>query len=160
MSGCAYIDVLPAAASVHLLITDFSRRRITVSGLVVFAACSFSAAAFAYPFRLLCLQVGINCGLLSLLALFLWGYFRLRYDLPFRGFRHFLGSGDLVFLAVTTPLFAPAAFLRFQIVACLLALVWWFVAGRKRRRTIPFAGMLAITLWGFLLHDIICLWLA
>lgn len=139
-----------------LLVSDFRCRRVGVGWLALFGAVAVLTTVTLYPFCRACLHTGINCGLLVMLGLLLWIYFRLRHGL--RRLRYCLGSGDVWLLMASAPLFAPAAFLRFLIFSCLLSLLWWVAAGRKHRRTIPFAGMLGLTLWGVALLNLFRLW--
>lgn len=68
------------------------------------------------------------------------------------------GAGDAVFLLAVTPLFAPTEFLYFLLAACIAAFIWWSLLRSKRRRTIPLAGFMALTLVGYSLCKFFGLW--
>lgn len=65
------------------------------------------------------------------------------------------GTGDVVMMAVVTPLFAPMAYVRFLLVSCIAALIWWVV---RRPATIPLAGFMALTLGVYALCKTVGIW--
>lgn len=151
-----YIWLVPALAAVPLIRSDLRSRRIGTGWLGAFGAAALLTAFAVYRWSDVLLHAGINSLLTLLSGGCLAGYLRLRYGRRAR-LTHYFGTGDWVFLLTLAPMFSPADFLRLQIVACLLSLAGWL--GRNRRRsTVPFAGVLALTFLGFILLKIIRSW--
>lgn len=86
-------------------------------------------------------------------SLVIWQVVRRR---PLRAFfiRSF-GAGDAVMMAAVAPLFDPVAYVRFLMVSCLAALMWWTL---KRPATLPLAGFMALTLCVYALCKTAGLW--
>lgn len=135
--------VLPA---LPLVIEDFRLRRISVVWLGVMGVLTFLLAVIDVGWRQVLLYTALNCISLTLLTALLALWLQIRGRQPRQLFRMWIGSGDIVLMAVLTPLFAPDTYVRFVLAACLAGLAWWMV---KRPTTIPLAGIMALALTGY-----------
>lgn len=148
-------SILLLVSLIPLIYEDFRMRRVGVVWLVVAAVAAVAVGFVDDGFRRMLTHVSANAALLLLLWLFLAMYLRLRGKRFGRSF----GAGDAVFLLCATPLFAPADYLRFLIVACIVSLGWWAIVGAgKKRRTIPFVGMMCLVLAVYIPCKICGLW--
>lgn len=158
MCEMIYMQVGPALCCVPLMVWDFRRRRVAATWLGVLGMAALVAGWYgeggAVIGRVLC-----NALVLVFLAACMGIYFRLRYGKSRGRWRWFLGAGDVWFVGALTPLFAPEAFVRFLIVACLAAL-GWYVCRYPRRRTIPFVGIAGAVFIGRALFYLGRAWLA
>lgn len=144
--------LLPA---VPLAVGDFRRREVAVAWLGVLFVAAAAVAGSNGGWDMLWLHTAVNTSLLLSGAAFmaLWACLRRR---PIRTFfARSLGAGDAAMLLALTPLFAPAAYVRFVLAACLAALGWWTV---KRPGTIPLAGFMALTLAAYAVLKICGIW--
>lgn len=149
MSGWPYLLLLIPA--VPLVWTDFRTRRVALVWLGVLALGALTVGALAAGFQSMLMQTVINIGMLIVIGAVVAGYLCLRgYRLP-----ETFGAGDVVMLGVLTPLFTPAGYLRFLVVACCLGLLWWVV---KRSSTIPFVGVMSVVLVGYSVCKTVGLW--
>lgn len=140
--------LLPPAAGI--VREDVGCRRVSVVCIILLGGAAFVAGCIATDWRTTLTYAGCNAAVLLLLTACLWVWMRLRG----KTLRHGFGSGDLAAAAATAPYFAPICYVRFLIVACAASLVWWCACGMRRRRTIPFAGILCGVLIVYTLYDI------
>ena len=85
-----------------------------------------------------------GCTLIALLMLCLAGYLKLRCRRIRLGAA--FGAGDWCYIVALSPLLPPADLLKLLVAAAAASLVWHRILNRGRRSTIPFAGMIGITL--------------
>jgi hypothetical protein len=92
----------------------------------------------------------LNTLQLTLLIACLTGYYRIRNGIAAGTFFSTkLGTGDLLFWLVSTPLFNPVNFLLWMVASLLFSLVaHWFVllVSGKKQLTVPLAGLQAVAL--------------
>lgn len=144
MTTLAIIWFAPAAVLLPIVVSDFRRRRISVLWLAaLFAVTAFTAAYTESP-RAAMTHFLYGCALVALLMLCLAGYLKLRYRRIRLGSA--FGAGDRYCIVALSPMFPPADLLKLLVASALAALAWDRIANRGRRRTIPFAGMIGITL--------------
>ncbi len=143
--------LLPAAV---LARDDFRTRRVGILWLAALGAAAVVAAWSTQGARAAAEHMLCNSVLLLVSGAALTCYLRLRRLPAHRS----IGAGDIIFITALTPLFAPAAFLRFLLAACIVALIWWAGCGR-RSRTVPFVGAAGIALAGWVALRFIRLWI-
>lgn len=158
MSLSVIILFAPAAASVPIVISDFRRRRISVVWLVVLLAVAMSSAAYFESWRIASVRLLEGVVVTALLLACLGTYLRMRYGASARLDRAF-GAGDAYCMIALSPLFPPADLLKLLVAAALLSLTWHRTLNRGRRGTIPFAGMIGLTLIGVVSIRFLLLWL-
>lgn len=157
MPALPFIWLLPAACCLPLACSDFRRRRVAVVWLAALGVASFVAGAVGQGVQPTLLHTCFNA-LAAMLAIGITALWMSLRNLPLRRFfSRAFGAGDVAMLCALAPLFDPLGYVRLLVAACLPALAWWSVA-RKRRRTIPFAGMLALTLIGHAVFRFIRAW--
>lgn len=144
MSISAFIWFAPAAASLPIVVSDFRRRRVSVTWLAALFVASVFASAYSESLRAAMTHLLYGCTLAALLMLCLAGYLKLRYRRIRLGTA--FGAGDLCHIIALSPLFPPADLLKLLVAAAAISLAWYRILNRGRRSTIPFAGMIGITL--------------
>ena len=114
-------------------------------------------SVLAYSFLITGVEIAIhlaaiNIALLSTLALGVGGYYYLTKRLE--DLKSSIGIGDLIFLAILTPLFDIYSFLYFLIASFALGILWWLASYllKCRRQTIPFISVTIITFFIYLLY--------
>lgn len=142
--------LLPLVPAAVLACEDWRTRRVSVAWLIALGVTAGAAAWLTEGWRTMVWHMAINSVLLLVAGLAVTGYLRLQG----LSVRHSFGCGDLVCLAVLTPLFGAREFVRLSIAACLAALMWWWLR-RARRRTVPFVAMIGIALGGWVMLRIL-----
>jgi len=150
------IWLVPAVVSVPLVVSDFRCRRVSVLWLAaVFLVCTAVAVYTESPLTALH-HLLAGCILIVLLMLCLTCYLWLRYGRARLG--DAFGAGDWCYIVALSPLFSLSDLLKLLVAAALLSLVWYRLLNRGRRRTIPFAGIIGITLTGVIIIRFCTLW--
>lgn len=138
---------------------DFRARRVEVVWLVVLGIAALAAAWLSEGWRAMWQHTLCNALLSVLLLGLLALWIRVRHRQPLRRFRtHWFGAGDWAMMLAVAPLFSPETYIRFLLVACIAALGWWYLLRSDRRRTIPLAGFMAVTLIGYSLFRFFISW--
>ena len=158
MSVSAVIWFIPAAVSIPVAISDFRRRRVSVLALAAVFVATAAAAAYAESCRAAVRHLVAGCILAAALMTCLAAYMHLRYRGQIR-LRHGFGAGDWCYMIALSPMFPPADLLTLLIASATLSLIWYRTINRRRRRTIPFAGMTAVTLTCVTVIRFCMLWL-
>lgn len=135
--------VVPAAV---LGVSDFRRRSIPVGWLVAFGLCVLSRAAVLSPLTEMLYHILTNTLLLGWMLGGVWLYLRLRYGRQANLFRRSVGSGDLVFAVLLTPLAPLPQYLLLLLGGCLAGLAYWIGVRTAVRRsaTIPLVTFLSL----------------
>lgn len=144
--------LLPA---VPLAWEDFRVREVSVVWLAVLGVLSVAVGWSMAGLHPMLWHAVVNAGVLAAL-----GFAMLLYQLCRRRpygefFGRSFGLGDAVMMLAVVPLFAPAAYVRFLLTACIAALGWW---GVRRPATIPLAGFMALALAVYAVCKTLGLW--
>ncbi|MBO9620532.1 MAG: hypothetical protein J7539_16025 [Niabella sp.] len=140
--------ILLSGVLLLIAISDIRRRQIA---LYYFGLLGIAVAGFALlraDGLLLMKNMLINSLLLSLMLGGLYFFYRMKYGKDRSQLFTKLGTGDLLFWLLLTPLFAPVNFLNWMIgsfTVCLL-LTLALHMGSHKTQTIPLAGYQAIVL--------------
>lgn len=154
-----WIYLLPVIPAGVLASEDFRRRRISLIWLVILGICTTTIGVLRDGVVIVALRIGGNMVLTVILFLCIAMWVGIRYRQQIRYiFPRWFGGGDLLLMLVLTPFFAPASFMQLILASSLLALIWWFLFRPRRRRTIPLAGFISLTLISILLYQSCRLW--
>lgn len=153
MSGSLYLLLLLPA--MPLVYDDFRTRRVDVVWLAGLGLVSFTLGYVERGWTPLLLYTAVNICVLLLLVAAVALYLLLRGRGVRALFNQYFGAGDAVFMLAVTPLFSSAAYVRFLLVSCLAALVCRAIS---RRKTIPLAGVMGLTLVVYALCKTTGLW--
>lgn len=137
------VSCLLLVCACAIVYDDFRRREVGVAWLLALGVCGIARGCLSCGLRTTLLHGALNACVLAALVGLLLLWHALRGASPGSLFRTAFGAGDAVLLLLLTPLFAPAAYVRLLLAACLASLAWWCL---KRPATIPFAGFLALSL--------------
>ena len=147
----------PAMVSMPIVASDFRCRHVSVVWLVaVFLVCITVAACTDSPCAALH-NLFAGCSVVALLMLGLAVYLGMRHGRMRLG--HGFGAGDWCYIAALSPLFSPSDLLKLLVAASMLSIVWFRSLNRGRRSTIPFAGMIGLTLICVVLIRFFMLWI-
>lgn len=138
--------LLPVVPATVLAVSDLRHRTIPVSWLIVFGLCVLSTAAVLSPLTETLYHIVTNTLLLGWMLGGVWLYLRLRYGRPANLFRRSVGSGDLVFALLLTPLAPLPQYLLLLLGGCMGGLAYWIGirAAVRRSATIPLVTFLSL----------------
>ena len=141
--------------AVFLVRDDFRTRTVSVVWLAVLCALSMGVGWSVAGLRQTLWYAAMNAGVLGVsgCAMLLCQMARRRPPVEF--FNRSFGLGDAAMMFAVVPLFAPAAYVRFLLAACIVALGWW---GVRRSATIPLAGFMALVLAVYAVSKTVGLW--
>lgn len=136
--------LLPVVPATVLAVSDLRHRTIPVNWLVVFGLCVLSTAAVLSPLTEMLYHIVTNTLLLGWMLGGVWLYLRLRYGRQANLFRRSVGSGDLVFALLLTPLAPLPQYLLLLLGGCLAGLAYWTIVriAVRRSATIPLVTFL------------------
>ncbi|MFQ8805418.1 MAG: hypothetical protein ACLR8Y_10280 [Alistipes indistinctus] len=111
--------LLPVVPATVLAVSDLRRRTVPVSWLTAFGLCILLPSVFLSSVGTILYNMLTNMLLLIWVFGGAWIYLKLRYRRPSSLLRQYVGSGDLIFALLLTPL-APLP----QYLLLLLGDVW------------------------------------
>ena len=144
--------LLPVAPATILAVSDLRRRTVPVSWLTAFGLCVLSPSVFLSSVGTILYNMLTNVLLLGWMFGGVWVYLRLRYRRQANLFRQYIGSGDVWFLLLLTPLFA----LPVYVVLLLCGFACGLLNGTfervffRRETTIPLVTFLSLPLTAYL----------
>src|SRR5688572_5588767 len=129
---------------------DFVSREIEVYNFLLMAIAVLVFCIQRIDTITLLLNVLINTLQLALLIVCVTGYYRVRKGIAAGTFFSTkLGTGDLLFWMLSTPLFTPVNFILWMVYSLLFSLVAYgcvMLVSGKRQLTVPLAGLQAVML--------------
>ena len=140
--------LLPVVPALSLAVSDFRHRSIPAYGLAAFASCVLSTAVFMLPARTILYNVLTNVLLLGWMFGGVWLYLKARYPRRARTLGRYIGSGDVWFLLLLTPLFALPLYVVLLLCgfACGLLYGTFVRIVARRETTIPLVTFLSLPL--------------
>lgn len=144
--------LLPVVPALSLAMSDFRHRSIPAYGLAAFASCVLSTAVLMLPARTILYNVLTNVLLLGWMFGGVWLYLKARYRRCARSLGRYIGSGDVWFLLLLTPLFALPVYVVLLLCGFSCGLLYGtsvrIVA--RRETTIPLVTFLSLSLTAYL----------
>ena len=117
--------LLPVVPATVLAVADLRHRTIPMNWLVAFGLCVPLPSVFLSSAGTILYNILTNTLLLGWVFGGVWIYLKLRCRRPGNLFRHYVGSGDLVFALLLTP-FAPLPqYLLLLLGGCMGGLAYW-----------------------------------
>ena len=142
--------LLPVVPATVLAVSDLRRRTVPVSWLTAFGLCVLSPSVFLSSVGTILYNMLTN----MLLLIWVFGgiYLKLRYRRPSSLFRQYVGSGDLIFALLLTPLAPLPQYLLLLLGGCLAGLFYWLAVRVvvQRETTIPLVTFLSLPLTAYL----------
>ena len=144
--------LLPVVPALSLAVSDFRHRSIPAYGLAAFASCVLSTAVLMLPARTILYNVLSNVLLLGWMCGGVWLYLIVRYPRRARSLGRYIGSGDVWFLLLLTPLFALPVYVVLLLCgfACGLLYGTFVRIVARRETTIPLVTFLSLSLTAYL----------
>lgn len=138
--------LLPVVPATVLAVSDLRHRTIPVNWLVVFGLCVLLPSVLLSSVGTLLYNILTNTLLLGWMLGGVWLYLRLRYGRQANLFRRSVGSGDLIFAVLLTPLAPLPQYLLLLLGGCLAGLAYWIGVRTAVRRsaTIPLVTFLSL----------------
>ena len=138
--------LLPVVPATVLAVSDLRRRTVPVSWLVAFGSCVLLPSVFLSS---------VGTILRKLLGWVFGGariYLKLRHRRPSKHLRQYVGSGDLIFALLLTPLAPLPHYLLLLLGGCLAGLFYWLTVRivARRETTIPLVTFLSLPLTAYL----------
>lgn len=148
----SFAYLLPVVPALSLAVSDFRHRSIPAYGLAAFASCVLSTAVLMLPARTILYNMLTNVLLLGWMFGGVCIYLKLRYRRPSSLLRQYVGSGDLIFALLLTPLAPLPQYLLLLLGGCLAGLFYWLVVRVvvQRETTIPLVTFLSLPLTAYL----------
>lgn len=142
------LHLLPVVPALSLAVSDFRHRNIPVCGLAVFASCVLSTAMLFFPVRTVLYNMLTNALLLGWMFGGVWLYLKMRYRRRFGSLGRYIGSGDVCFLLLLTPLFALPSYVVLLLSGFASGLLYWIAVRiiARRETTIPLVTFLNLPL--------------
>ena len=150
------MEVLLILPLISLIGSDFRKRHIRLYTLLLFAVLLWSVAFYRYGIYVVVFCVFTNSGILLLWwgGILVWNSVRhRRLRLSLKGL---IGTGDILFLFILTPVFTFRNFLFFLIGTGLLGLLYHSLFLKSRPATIPLVSMMGIGYLFYVFIDLIC----
>ena len=144
--------LLPVVPATILAVSDLRRRTVPVSWLTAFGLCVLSPSVFLSSVGTILYNMLTNVLLLGWMFGGVWVYLRLRYQRQANLFRQYIGSGDVWFLLLLTPLFALPVYVVLLLCgfACGLLYGTFVRIFFRKETTIPLVTFLSLPLTAYL----------
>ena len=152
MTWSQILHLLPVVPALSLAASDFRHRSIPIGWLIAFGSCVLSTSMLLLPVRTVLYNVLTNILLLCWLFGGVWVYLRLRYRRQANLFRQYIGSGDVWFALLLTPLFALPAYIVLLLSGFASGLFYWTAVRIvfRKETTIPLVTFLSLPLTAYL----------
>lgn len=121
----AFIPVLIPLA--FMMVSDWRTRTISLAWLVVMFLVSLAGAVLSYGLRDVMIWMFVNISILTVIALFLMVYSRIRK----KRLGELIGLGDALFFGSITPMFVPENYARLVLVMLVFSLMMWVMLRKK-----------------------------
>ena len=144
--------LLPVVPATVLAVSDLRRRTIPVSWLTAFGLCVLLPSVFLSSVGTILYNMLTNILLLIWVFGGAWIYLKLRYRRPSSFLRQYVGSGDLIFALLLTPLAPLQHYLFLLLAGCLAGLLYWLAVRvfSRKETTIPLVTFLSLPLNAYL----------
>lgn len=144
--------LLPVVPATVLAVSDLRRRTVPVSWLVAFGSCVLLPSVFLSSVGTILYNMLTNILLLGWVFGGARIYLKLRYRRLSKRLRQYVGSGDLIFALLLTPLAPLPHYLLLLLGGCLAGLFYWLAAQivARRETTIPLVTFLSLPLTAYL----------
>lgn len=148
----SFAYLLPVVPATILAVSDLRRRTVPVSWLTAFGLCVLSPSVFLSSVGTILYNMLTNVLLLGWMFGGVWVYLRLRYQRQANLFRQYIGSGDVWFLLLLTPLFALPVYVVLLLCgfACGLLYGTFVRIFFRKETTIPLVTFLSLPLTAYL----------
>ncbi|WP_416997428.1 prepilin peptidase [Alistipes ihumii] len=148
----SFAYLLPVVPATVLAVSDLRHRTVPVSWLTAFGLCVLLPSVFLSSVGTILYNMLTN----MLLLIWVFGgaciYLKLRYRRPSSLLRQYVGSGDLIFALLLTPLAPLPQYLLLLLGGCLAGLFYWLVVRVvvQRETTIPLVTFLSLPLTAYM----------
>ena len=144
--------LLPVVPATVLAVSDLRRRTVPVSWLVAFGSCVLLPSVFLSSVGTILRNMLTNILLLGWVFGGARIYLKLRHRRPSKHLRQYVGSGDLMFALLLTPLAPLPHYLLLLLGGCLAGLFYWLTVRivARRETTIPLVTFLSLPLTAYL----------
>ena len=144
--------LLPVVPATVLAVSDLRRRTVPVSWLVAFGSCVLLPSVFLSSVGTILRNMLTNILLLGWVFGGARIYLKLRHRRPSKHLRQYVGSGDLIFALLLTPLAPLPHYLLLLLGGCLAGLFYWLTVRivARRETTIPLVTFLSLPLTAYL----------
>ena len=144
--------LLPVVPATVLAVSDLRRRTVPVSWLVAFGSCVLLPSVFLSSVGTILRNLLTNILLLGWVFGGARIYLKLRHRRPSKHLRQYVGSGDLIFALLLTPLAPLPHYLLLLLGGCLAGLFYWLTVRivARRETTIPLVTFLSLPLTAYL----------
>lgn len=130
-----------------MIYTDLRRRYVRLECLILFGVLQLGSSLWLSGWRFT-----VSCMIINLLFLFLWGgaavlFLRQKKKFACKGWQDCIGTGDILFLLLLTPVWCLRSFVIFLLAGAVVSLICnrvYFSLHTGQQGTIPLVGTLGL----------------